>query len=167
MKIITNVNGVDTVYVQSIDMKKINELSLMGASYNIPASIWGHTYLDNADIMNNPTKKRDYIKFTEHHELDFFEQRELAFILSHDYLSNLSLDQIKDKIDSCKRRIEELKKHAAKEYQIMQIEYMIETLEYTLNLKENGQELPVPDEIDVHKPEATGFQKFINRFTQK
>lgn len=167
MKIVAKINGVDTVFIQSIDMHKINELSLLGASYNIPASIWGHAYLDNAEIMNNSSRNYDYIKFTEPHELDFFEQKELAFILNYNYLYKLSLEQIKHKIDSCRKRIETLKQHNAEDYQIAQIEYMIETLEYVLDLKENSQEIPTPKEMTTQEHEITGFQKFINRFTHK
>lgn len=167
MKIITKVNGVDTVFIQSIDMQKINEISLLGAHFNIPASVWGHAYLDNPDIINNPAHNYDYIKFSESHELDFFDQKELAFILNYNYLHQLSPEQIKNKISSCRKRIENLKQHDAQEYQIAQVEYMIETLEYVLNLKENNQDLPSPVEIANQEPEITGFQKFINRFTQK
>lgn len=167
MKIITKINGVDTVFIQSIDMQKINDISLLGAQFNIPASVWGHAYLDNPDIVNNPSHNYDYIKFSEAHELAFFEQKELAFILNYNYLYRLSHEQIKRKISSCRERVETLKKHDAKEYQIAQVEYMIETLEYVLNLKENNQELPTPIEMVNKEPEKTGFQKFISRFTQK
>ena len=166
MKLFNEFNGKKAIYVQAVDIQKINDLGLIGANYSVPSSVWGKSFIKNAHLFNDSKNKYKYIKFDKPHELYFFEQNELNFILEYDFLDKLDVDTIYLKIEKCRDRIKTLK--TSDNLKILEINHMIETLEYTLNLKKQGRKLPIPDEL---KPsinyEPKGFQKFINIFTNK
>lgn len=167
MKITSEINGQKVIYVQAIDIQKINELNLLGAGYSVPSSIWGKSFIENAQIFNNPDRKREYIKFDKQHELYFFEQKEFNFILDYNFLNSLSDESILNKIDKCRNRLNSLK-NSNNEVKIVELQYMIETLSYIFDLRVNNKKLPLPSEVEnLKQPEPTGFQKFINLFTGK
>lgn len=166
MKVFNEFNGKKAVYVQAIDIQKINDLGLMGANYSVPSSIWGKSFIKNSQLFNNPNNKHKYIKFNEPHELYFFEQNELNFILEYDFLDKLDVNAISLKIEKCRDRIKMLKN--TDEVKIAELNYMIETLEYVLNLKKQGRKLPLPDDLkSTIDYEPKGVKKFINIFTNK
>ena len=166
MKIFNEINGKKSVYVQAVDIQKINDLGVIGGNYSVPTSIWGKSFIKNAQLFNNPNNKYKYIKFNESHELYFFEQNELNFILEYDFLDKLDVDAISTKIEKCRARIKTLK--TTDELKIEELNYMIETLEYVLNLKKQGRKLPVPDDLkSTINYEPKGVKKFINIFTNK
>ena len=167
MKVVVENNGRKAIYVQGIDVKKINEISTIDPSYSLPTSIWGKTFIDNARIFDDENQVYNYIKFDETHELYFFEQNELNFILDHSFLNKLSTDDILNRLAKCRERLKwaQLNDNGVK---VAQVQYMIDTLTYVLNLKINGKQLPLPEGVEIVKqPEVTGFQKFINLFTGK
>lgn len=166
MKIFNEFNGKKAVYVQAVDIQKINDLGFLGANYSVPTSIWGKAFIKNAKLFNNPNNKYQYIKFDEPHELYFFEQNELNFILEYDFLNDLDIDSVSKKIEKCRNRINELTDSS--EAKVVELEYMIETLEYVLNLKKQRKSLPLPEDLKTTiNYEPKGFQKFINIFTNK
>ena len=166
MKLFNEFNGKKSIYVQVADIQKINDLGLMGANYSVPASIWGKSFVKNARLFNNTNDKYKFIKFDEPHELYFFEQNELNFILDYEFLDNLTIDKIAIKIQKCRDRIDSL--NVDNELKVAELKYMVETLEYVLNIKKQEKKLPLPDELkSTIDYEPKGVQKFINIFTNK
>ena len=167
MKIVTENNGKRAIYVQAIDIQKINDLNLLGAGYSVPSSIWGKSFIQNAQIFNNPDRKYDYIKFDEKHELYFFDQKEFNFILDYNFVNSLSDEVLLKKIDKCRSRLSSLKQ-SSESVKYAEVEHMLDILNYVLNLRANDKKIPLPDEVEnLKQPEPTGFQKLINIFIGK
>lgn len=148
MKIISNENGKEKVYVQMNDLGYLN-----GTDIPLPASIYMKAFGDISTTIYS-MNRFDFVEFEEAHEIKFFKN--LDFIIDYNEYKNLSLSELEAKaVEIGKKRLDIANAYnnmsdddKLKNQKMVEdhenLDYIVKNILHLYRIKENNQSLNLP-----------------------